>query len=190
MALEKNRRAIPFVDEGRALKAAALKVAKATDLLNMKDIRPALLTASGLSAKALNYLEESDKADAISGLIEQFLDPSGDDFVDELVYRFLLIKDDSLGGKMRNVAGFLAQQIFKRAIISALSVRDLEYSWQSKSANKWIEGKFSSECTEDVDGIHWKNNGERVVIFNKTVPFIKKKHRYFFAGINPRKCSG
>ena len=189
MALEKNRRAIPFVEEGRALKAAASKASKASDLLNMTDLRPALLTASGLSAKALNHLEESDKTDAISGLVEQFLEPAGDDFVDELIYRFLLIKGDSLGGSMRNVAGFLAEQLFKRSIISALKVRDVSFLWESKKAKKWIKGCFPIDSTDDVNGIYWQGNSDRTLIFNKTIPFISKNIDICLLSSNPRNVS-
>jgi type II restriction enzyme len=186
MALEKNRRAIPFIEEGRALKAAASKAKKASDLLGMAEFWPALLTASGLSAKALNHLEESDKTDAIRGLVEQFLEPAGDNFVDELICRFLLIKGDSLGGAMRNIAGFLAEQLFKRSIISALRVRNLSFLLESKKAQKWIKGEFPIDYTDDVNGIYWKSKSDRVLIFNKTIPFIKKNIDVCLLSSNPQ----
>lgn len=174
MALEKNRRSVPFVEEARALKVLAATARKPTELLEVKGIRPALLTASGLSDKALNHLEDEDKDEAIRGLIEQFLDPAGDDFVDELVYRFLLIKGDSLGGSMRNVAGYLAEQIFKRSVIAALNVRKIDFVWLSKNSKKWLNGDKLGTDVEDVVGLHWKQNGLRTLVFNKTVQFIKK----------------
>src|SRR5580658_5794413 len=77
LALEKNRRATPFVAMARALKAAASKAATPNDLLKIKEIQIALLTAAGVSDKATNHLQASDKIEAIKGLIETFLEPAG-----------------------------------------------------------------------------------------------------------------
>src|SRR5205807_5384383 len=60
LALEKNRRATPFIEQARALKVAAGNAARSADLIRMKKIRPALLTASGVSDKAANHLREKD----------------------------------------------------------------------------------------------------------------------------------
>jgi hypothetical protein len=69
LALEKNRRATPFVAQARALKSAAAEAKVPSDLLSMVQIRPAVLTAAGVSDKALNYLAEEDKTQAITELI-------------------------------------------------------------------------------------------------------------------------
>lgn len=174
MALEKNRRAVPFVEEARALKAAALQAERPSDLLAISSIKPALLTASGLSDKALNHLQEEDKKEAIRGLIEEFLEPAGDDFVDELVYRFLLIRGDSLGGAMRNIAGFLAEQIFKRSVIAALRIRKKDFLWLSKKSRTWLKGEVLGDDIEDVAGIHWNGSAKRTLLLNKNVGFIRK----------------
>ena len=109
-ALEKNRQATPYVEEARALKIAASTAKTPGDLLIIPDIRSALLTASGVSDKANNHLLPENKEEAIRGLIENFLEPAGKKFVEELVFRFLLIRGDSLGGSMRNIGGVLAQR--------------------------------------------------------------------------------
>ena len=105
MALEKNYIAVPYIEEAKALKSLANQVKKPKDLLKVTDLGVGLLTASGLSDKSLNYLTEDDKTLAIKGLIEEFLEPAGENFIDELVYRYLLTKGDALGGKARNLAG-------------------------------------------------------------------------------------
>ena len=87
LALEKNRRATPFVAQARALKTAARKARSPRDLLNIPDIQPALLTAAGVSDKATNHLQDSDKREAVDGLIKNFLEPAGVNFVEELVFR-------------------------------------------------------------------------------------------------------
>src|SRR2546426_9109721 len=59
LALEKNRRATPFVEQARALKTAASQVEQPRDLLGLEEIQPGLLAAAGLSDKAAKYLQES-----------------------------------------------------------------------------------------------------------------------------------
>ncbi|MEW6379978.1 MAG: AvaI/BsoBI family type II restriction endonuclease [bacterium] len=103
-------------------KVIASKVRKAKDLLELNEIQNSLLTAAGMSEKAKNHLQEEDKKEAIIGLIENFLEPSGKSFVDELVYRFLLTRGDALGGIMRNLAGAVGEWKFTRILISTLSV--------------------------------------------------------------------
>ncbi len=57
LALEKNRRATPFIEEARALKAAASKASKPALLVNIGGIQAALLTAAGVSNKAAGHME-------------------------------------------------------------------------------------------------------------------------------------
>lgn len=124
LTLEKNRKATPFVEEAKSLRETASRASSPEDLLKFEEIRPSMLTAAGLSDKAGKHLTKEDKSKAIKGLIDDFLKPAGDDFVDELVYRFLLTKGDSLGGILRNLAGVLAERKFSRAIIAALGVEN------------------------------------------------------------------
>jgi len=89
LALEKNYLASPYIEEAKALHTLASKITKPADLLTQNDLRVGLLSAAGLSDKSLNHLTEEDKTSAINGLIEKFLEPAGNNFVDELVYRYL-----------------------------------------------------------------------------------------------------
>jgi len=59
LALEKNRRATPFVEQARVLKAAASRTKTPIELADVEDIQPALLTAAGVSDKAVKYLARS-----------------------------------------------------------------------------------------------------------------------------------
>lgn len=92
LALEKNRRATPFIEQARALKVAASGASRPGELAVIEGIQLALLTAAGVSDKAAKYLRPEDKSSAIQILIEKFLEPAGSDFVEELVYRFLLTR--------------------------------------------------------------------------------------------------
>ena len=69
LALEKNRKATPFVSEAKALKAEALTVSEPKELLSLKTIQSSILTAAGISDKAEKYLTAKDKEDAIKGLV-------------------------------------------------------------------------------------------------------------------------
>jgi hypothetical protein len=125
LALERNRRATPCVEQARALKVAASKAASPKDLLRLQNIRTALVTAAGISEKAGKHMEEQDKTEAIKGLIAKFLEPAAENWIEELVFRFLLTRGDTLGGSMRNVGGALAQRKLSRALISARRRRGL-----------------------------------------------------------------
>ena len=74
LALEKNRRATSYIAEARALRAAAMQADRPSELLSVQGIEMGLLTAAGLSDKSLAHLTMQDKADAIDGLIQNFLD--------------------------------------------------------------------------------------------------------------------
>jgi hypothetical protein len=175
LALEKNRKATPFVEEAKALKVFASQAKRPKDLLKILEIKCSLLTASGISDKAKNYLKENDKEEAIRGLIENFLEPSGKAFVDELVYRFLLTRGDSLGGSIRNIAGALGEWKFTRILISTCSVSGIEFKFLDSKSKKWLPSNFEPELEKQVKGLHWiSNKNNRTLIYNLTVPTVKK----------------
>jgi hypothetical protein len=175
LALEKNRQATPFVEQARALKVTAKQVTSPKDLINLPNIQEALLTTAGVSNKAAGHIKAEDKIEAIRGLIENFLIPAGDKFVEELVYRFLLTKGDALGGTMRNIGGALAQSKLNRSIISSLTLRSIKYSWLHGPSNKWIEtSENEAEIERQMRGISWNVDGKtRTVIYNLSIPLVK-----------------
>ncbi len=175
LALEKNRRATPFVEQARALKAAATNAKTPSDLLKIADIQLALLTAAGVSDKAAGHLQPEDKSEAIQGLIKSFLEPAGASFVEELVFRFLLTRGDTLGGSMRNVGGVLAQRKLIRAILSTLALAGIPYSWFHISTNTWAQMTDDDADIElHLRGLSWsKGRKSRTLIYNLTVPFLK-----------------
>ena len=175
-ALEKNRRSTPIIESAKSFKILASKAKTAKDLLNISEIQPALLTAAGLSDKAVNYFNEEDQKKAILGLIENFLEPAGKYFVDEVVYRYLLIKGDSLGGSMRNIVGAIAQQKLVRTLLSNLSISGTNYQWLDNKTKNWEEkpnNDFSIE--EQLKALSWKNpkGKNRVLAFNLNIPIVK-----------------
>ncbi len=191
LALEKNRRATPFIEEARSLKAAASQATTPASLVNIDGIQVALLTASGVSDKAAGHMEQQDKEKAIQGLIEQFLEPAGPNFVEELVFRFLLTRGDALGGSMRNIGGAIAQRKLTRAIIASLSIAGISYQWLSSTNDSWIQGTRDDPDIElDVKGISWSSNGlNRTVKYNLTVPFLRKNVDLCLFNCNSRELS-
>lgn len=189
LALEKNRKAAPYVEEARALHEAASKARTPSDLLNAEGIEAGLLAAAGFSDKSLTHLQQEDKLEAINGLIKNFLEPAGDKFVEELVYRFLLTRGDTLGGSMRNIGGVLAQRKLSRAIISTLTIGGKQYHWLHSHAMRWA--KMSDDDTGIelfLRGLSWENQyGTRTLIYNLNVPLIKNNVDLCLFNLDPEQ---
>lgn len=176
IALEKNRYATPYIIEARALKITAAKAVTPQALIDMVEIRTAVLIASGISNKSLGHLREVDQKEAIANLVEKFLKPAAADFVDELVFRFLLTRGDSLGGQMRNLAGKLAERQLIQAILATLSIQGRKFDWYDANAREWMSGKSQDpDIAFNAKGLSWiSNNQNRTLLFNLTVPFVGK----------------
>lgn len=192
MALEKNLMAAPYVEEAKALKILAGGVATPRELLKLSDVTSGLMAASGLSDKALKYLTEDDKRVAILGLIEEFLEPAGDDFANELVYRYLLTKGDALGGKARNLAGALGDWKFLRMLLSVLKLAGVEYRYRDAESKEWLNPPEDDSGVEKrIKALYWrKNDKDRLLIKNSKLPLIDKGvDLMLFSGI-PADYSG
>lgn len=176
LALERSRRSTPFVEQARALKASASQAKTPKDLMRISGIQTALLTAAGVSDKATGHMQKEDKEEAVTQLIKKYLEPAGTAFVEELVYRFLLTRGDTLGGSMRNVGGVLAARKLSRAIMSNLGVAGIPYQWLNSESNTWIAGTGEKADIElCLRGLSWSNrNGTRTLVYNLTVPHVKK----------------
>jgi type II restriction enzyme len=175
LALERNRRATPYVAEGRALRVEASKVSKPILLKQVDQIQAALLTAAGVSDKAAGYFEETDKTEAINNLIAEFLEPAGVAFVEEVVYRFLLTRGDTLGGSMRNVGGVLAQRKLSRCLLASLGNAGVPYRWLHATNNSWIEMTSNDAGIEQfLKGLSWRaKTRARTLVFNLKVPLVR-----------------
>jgi hypothetical protein len=175
LALERNRRATPYVTEGRLLRVEASKVTEPLLLKQVDQIQAALLTAAGVSDKAAGYFEETDKTEAIDNLIAEFLEPAGTAFVEEVVYRFLLTRGDTLGGSMRNVGGVLAQRKLSRYLLAALTNAGIPYRWLHATNNSWTEMTANDAGIEQfLKGLSWQaKKRKRTLVFNLKVPLVQ-----------------
>jgi hypothetical protein len=177
-ALEKNRRAVLYIDEARALQEAASQAQTPADLLHIPGIEAGLLAAAGLSEKALIHLQEEDKRQAIENLIQNFLEPAGEKFVEELVFRFLLTRGDKLGGSTRNIGGVLAQRKLTRAVLSTLKIAGTPYRWQHTKTRQWVD---MTDDDTDIEfflrALSWESVGRsRTLIYNLTVPLVNNSN--------------
>lgn len=191
LALEKNRRATPAVEQARALQAAASKAQTPAALLDLSGITPALLAAAGLSDKAIKHLTDDDKAQAIQRLITDFLEPAGNHFVEELVYRFLLTRGDALGGSMRNLGGVLAQRRLTRTIMATLALAGTPYQWLQPATKAWRTPTPQEPPAEiPVRGLTWSNaGGARTMLYNLTVPLVKKNVDFSLFDASPEQLN-
>jgi hypothetical protein len=187
LALEKSRRATPYIEEARALRIVASKARTPKELLNFREIWAGLLTAAGVSDKAFAYLEDDDKVEAIRGLVENFLEPAGENFIEELVFRFLLTRGETLGGSMRNIGGALAQRKLTRAILSVLSISGKTYRWLHKTSNSWFN-KTDDDSSIDLylGGLAWSHGkNKRTLVFNLWALLVKSNLDFCLLNAEP-----
>jgi hypothetical protein len=187
LALEKAYRASPLVEEARRLYEAASRATTPAGLRQIEGIQSDLLAAAGLSDKAIAHLRPKDKEKAIANLIKNFLEPAGDKFVEELVYRFLLTRGDTLGGEMRNIGGVLAQRKLTRAITSTLKAARIQYRWQHAETRQWVDKSNDDLGTEScLRGLSWKKGSEgRTLIYNLYVPLVQSNVDICLFNLNP-----
>jgi Restriction endonuclease BsobI len=176
-ALRRNKEAIPFIDKGKALKATLeAHSSKPQDILKIVKIRESLIEAAGISVKAKSHLSDADKDRLLADFIDKILIPSGNDYVDEIIYRYLLTSGDALGGKMRNIVGSIANEKFNRFVISQLQICGIEFSFATKNSN-FVDGKmYKIDIAEAIKAIRWQtsNCDQRLLIYNINVPQVSK----------------
>lgn len=176
IALEKNRVGDPFVKNALAFKAMVAHTSSPEELLLITQVRPFLATAAGLSEKSLSYLNEDDQTMAINELIDKFLKPAGHDYIDEAIFRYLLIKGDAVGGTMRNKIGALGQEKLIRALYSSMNVRGLRCDRILTDSSRWtVVDRNAAGSETNVKALHWVTaKGDRTLVFNAKIPTVNK----------------
>ena len=177
IALRKNREALPYVDEAKVLKAIAITYKNPSDLSKDKRIFVPLSEAAGVSTKASDYLQKTDVEAIVKEFIKNYLETAGDNFADELVYRFLLTKGDALGGRMRNIVGAIASERLTRYLLANLRNSKITHTARLNDGLGW---RSSSSLTQDdlisVKALRWITNKgmSREIIYNIKVPVVGK----------------
>lgn len=175
MALEKSQRASTIVTEARTLAEKAKLVKAPRDLMGISGIRGALLTAAGISDKAAGHFDPVTHDETIEKFVERYLVPAGLGFREELVYRFLLTRGDSLGGKMRNIVGVLAQRRFNDVLIAQFRHARIPFHYRTAVSRGWISSNAKSELPrlEDIKALTWSTErGGRVMAYNQKIPLV------------------
>lgn len=175
-ALRRNKEALPFIDKAKALKATLqAHTTQPHDILSIVKVRESLLESAGISVKAKAHLSDIDKERLLVDFIDQILIPSGKDYIDEIIYRYLLTSGDALGGKMRNIVGSIANEKLNRFVISQLQICRINFSFASNSG--FIDSaEYTLDIAESIKAIRWEpNSGEqRLLIYNVNVPQVGK----------------
>jgi len=69
----------------------------------------------------------------------------------------------------------LGEWRFTRILISTCSVSGIGFKYLDSKTKKWVNPNSEPEIEKRVKGLHWVSNGnERTLIYNLTVPTVKK----------------
>ncbi len=120
-ALQKTKKADPFVEEAIVFYKALKKVKSIEELLSSPKYRDDLASACGFSNKAQSQLTEAELNVAIKKVLTRIHKEAGLEFRENILYRYLLTKGDTLGGSMRNFIGASAGIKLTEKIIQRLS---------------------------------------------------------------------
>jgi hypothetical protein len=176
IALRKSKEATHYINLANSFRTIAEKYDDPTDLIKINDITISMCEAAGVSTKARGYLQPKDTKEILGDFVEEYLVTAGNDYVDELINRYLLTQGDALGGRMRNIVGGIAGEKLTQNIISALTVRNYKFQYFDKATKKWVEGKnFNIDHSSLVKAIKWTDGKKsRLLYYDLTVPVVKK----------------
>ncbi len=176
-ALRRNKESVPFIDKAKALKATLqAHTNQPQDILNIVKIKGSLLEAAGISVKAKAHLSDIDKERLLTDFIDQILIPCGRDYIDEIIYRYLLTSGDALGGKMRNIVGSIANEKLNRFVISQLQICQINFSFATNVSGFVKEEEYTLDIAEAIKAVRWQTNDDeqRLLIYNVNVPQVSK----------------
>lgn len=176
IALRKSKEACFYIEKAKAFKYAISSYDNPNELIKVGSMQYSLCEAAGVSTKARSYLKSNDIESLLKEFSEEFLVPAGGHFIDELVNRYLLTLGDSLGGRMRNIVGSIAGEKLTQQIIATLNVRNCDFYYYDKRANRWLDGNtFRTDISSDIKAIRWNyDNKTRLLCYDITVPIVKK----------------
>lgn len=109
-AIEKSKRANPYIAEAREFWKILTRASSIDELIARPDIQNQLFAALGFSNKAKTHLSNTELNLAVKQVFDNLTQKSNSDWRNEIFYRYLLTRGDSLGGTMRNVTGALSKK--------------------------------------------------------------------------------
>lgn len=149
-ALQKIDKAAPYIKSAFTLKDAINKAKSLDDLLKDEKIYEELSSACGFSDKAKSQLTHQELVFATKRVLKKINDNTKNNFNDEVVFRYLLTKGDSLGGSMRNLTGANAGVKLVNLILNNLK-------------KKKISPKIFKSKTGKIQQLSWNN---RILLFD------------------------
>ncbi len=158
-AKEKSIRATPLVEEAKQLLEELRKAKNIDEVIKTVPIKK-LASAVGFSDKAQTKFGETELRELIQNVIETIIKKVGDGFREELLYRFLLTRGDTLGGMMRNVTGAAATISFTGSIVTLLNIK-------GKKAKIITSPKREAK----IKSIEWD---DRILLFDRKPKFMDK----------------
>lgn len=174
-ALTKTEKASPYIQDARDFFEVLSSIPTISQAAQRSDIQTHLIFAAGFSDKARSHLTDEELASALEKVIKTIAAQTPDGWREELVYRYLLTRGDSLGGSMRNITGALAGKQFSDAVIKALSERTVTPSIVRSPSNP-----------EKVQSISWN---DRLLLFDKKPNFIGNNIDVIFLATKARDLS-
>lgn len=175
IALIKSEHMRPYVAETRSLEALTAEIDLPEDLLIGGKFSNSLLTAYGMSTKALNYLKltQEDVQLLSKEFVENYLTDLRE-FRTEFSIRYTIIRGDTFGGKMKNLIGTLAKRKALHSIMASLNVLGIDFSVRIKESKKFVPF-LEYELVDGIDAIHWHKDEftSRILLFDKRSPIVK-----------------
>lgn len=135
-ALQKTEKATPYIKEAKIFYNALEMVGSIDDLLTIQKLRNDLASACGFSDKARGKLTDTELNGAIKKVLTRIYNENESDFRENILYRYLLTKGDTLGGSMRNYTGASAGTKLTEKIIERLSSSKTKYQVQKSRSGK------------------------------------------------------
>ncbi len=120
-AIKKAEKAEPYVKEAKHFCKVLKKTRSVAELITSAKYRDDLAYACGFSDKAKSKLTQAELNSAIKKVLIHIQKVAGSGFREDILYRYLLTKGDSLGGSMRNLTGSCAGNQLTKKIIQKLS---------------------------------------------------------------------
>jgi type II restriction enzyme len=157
-ALAKSENSKSYLKRAEEFKNALEEVDTIDQLLKLTDFRNEVLAAAGFSDKAAGHFSEGDLDDSLKTVFQKIFAGGAATVREQLVYRYLLTKGDTLGGSMRNFVGALAATKLTASLIKALR-------------SKGIKPTINKKSTGKITSVSWKN---RYLVFDYKLKLIKK----------------
>jgi hypothetical protein len=176
LALRKAKEATLYTKKAKELKEKISSHKNISDLQDDLSIRSQLIESAGISKKTESRLDNENLDNIVSEFLKEFIEPEENRFGDELVNRYLLTQGDALGGRMRNIAGKLANEKLNSFIFEELKRHKISHSYFHRKKKIWLnESASKSNSLNQIKAIKWeKEEKKRIIFFDLTVPIVKK----------------